>query len=147
MLMIPSIKRSLRVLMLSFVLVSLGVAACAPSTMQLEGSSWALASIRDEAGDMAPALPGAVVTAHFQIDQISGESGCNTYSGSYAVDGNKLRFGALATTRQACPEADIMKQESAFLSALEQVASYKIDGDRLELRDGKGDSLLIFTTL
>jgi heat shock protein HslJ len=144
---VPIAKSFLRAFCLCCVALTLGLAACAPDAIQLEGSSWTLTNIRDEAGDMAPALPGVVVTMHFQVDQVSGESGCNTYSGSYTVDGNKLQFGPLATTRQACPEPETMKQENAFLSAMEQVGSYKINGNQLELRDGKGDSVLMFTTL
>lgn len=49
--------------------------------------------------------------------QVSGNAGCNSFHGSFQLDGEALSFGPLASTRMACPE-EIMDQETQFLAAL-----------------------------
>ena len=66
--------------------------------------------------------------------RLSGSGGCNRITGSYQLDGDRLTFGPIASTRMACPEA--MDQEQAFLKALAAVRSYRIPGGTLELLDG-----------
>jgi heat shock protein HslJ len=39
----------------------------------------------------------------------------------------------------------IMKQEAAYLAALEQVQTFRLRGNTLEMRDSDGETLLIFT--
>ena len=46
-----------------------------------------------------------------------GSAGCNTYNGTYTVDGSSISFGPLATTKMACPVADTAV-ETAFLAGL-----------------------------
>jgi heat shock protein HslJ len=36
--------------------------------------------------------------------RVSGFTGCNRLSGGYTVEGDRLTFGPMATTRMACPE-------------------------------------------
>ena len=71
-------------------------------------------------------------------------AGCNDYSGTYTVDGDGLKFGPLSTTRQACPDLKVMQQEQAYLAALEQVQTFKLDTISLELLDGSRHTLLVF---
>ena len=55
---------------------------------------------------------------------------CNRGSGTYARDGQRLTFGAIAQTRMACPPES---RDAAFLKGLANVASYLFDGDVLVL--------------
>ena len=55
---------------------------------------------------------------------------CNRGSGTYARDGQRLAFGAIAQTRMACPPES---RDAAFLKGLANVASYLFDGDVLVL--------------
>jgi heat shock protein HslJ len=66
---------------------------------------------------------------------MSGSAGCNNYTGGYTVDGSNIKIGPLASTRKLCstPEG-VMEQEAQFLAALETAATYRIDGDRMEMR-------------
>jgi len=66
---------------------------------------------------------------------LQGSGGCNTMRGVYRLDGARLRFAQIATTRMACPDP-YMGQESAFLKALEATDSFKLSGDKLELHGG-----------
>ena len=51
---------------------------------------------------------------------LSGFAGCNTYTGSFTLDGSAIDIGPLATTRMACqpPGSDI---EAVYLPALDAV--------------------------
>jgi heat shock protein HslJ len=103
----------------------------APS-VSLEGPTWALSS---EPTPGSP-LDGIVVTARFKDGTMSGESGCNTYTTSYAVDGNSLTIGSeIAGTRRACPPAETAV-ERAYLERLPQVSAYRISGGTLTLLNG-----------
>lgn len=58
---------------------------------------------------------------------VSGSAGCNTFSGTYALDGTTLSFGPLATTKMACADPT-MFVESAFLAAVAGVTGWSLDG-------------------
>ena len=68
--------------------------------------------------------------------QVSGNGGCNSISGSFALDGDRLRFGRMASTMMACPSR--MEQEQRFLQSLEKAERYRVSGGRLEMRDAAG---------
>jgi heat shock protein HslJ len=68
-----------------------------------------------------------------------GSSGCNSYSGSYEVDGETLEFGMMMGTLMACLQEGVMEQEQAYLQALGAVERYLIERNQLTLmtEDGK----------
>jgi len=74
--------------------------------------------------------PGLVLD--LEEARVTGSGGVNRLTGHFALTGNELRFGPLATTRMAGPE-DAMQREAAFLAALERVTSYVLDGRTLTL--------------
>lgn len=101
----------------------------------LAGTSWLVV-------DGIEIPDGVAVTAELSEDVVSGSSGCNTYRASYEVDGDLLRLtGPIAGTRKMCPEPQMLV-ESEVLLRLEQVASFRVDGDELTLLDGEGELLL-----
>jgi len=71
----------------------------------------------------------------FDVDsgRVSGFGGCNRFSGSYAMTGSSLKFGAMAMTRMACGDAVLNAQESAFAAALHDTDNYVISADTLTL--------------
>ena len=71
----------------------------------------------------------------FASDQprISGSGGCNRVTGSFDLDGDRLRLGRMAGTRMACPTG--MEQEQRFLQSIEKVERYRISGSHLEMLD------------
>ena len=80
------------------------------------------------------------VTLNFGADgQVSGKSGCNTYSGGYETSGDQLKIGPLASTRMFCEKpAGVMEQEQQYLAALQNAAAYEIAGSTLTIRDTSG---------
>lgn len=74
--------------------------------------------------------------------KVSGNTGCNRFSGTAAIVGTSLTFAPLATTRMAC-DPPLMKQESAILAALRSVKSFALVGsDKLNLLDAGGQPVL-----
>jgi hypothetical protein len=93
----------------------------------------------------APPLVGTTPTAEFSADQISGSAGCNTYFGTYTLSGSDISIGDLASTEMACMDPEgVMEQDQVFLSALQSAASFRLNGERLELLDESGSVVLAF---
>jgi heat shock protein HslJ len=82
-------------------------------------------------------LAGTELTATFADDgQLSGSSGCNTYTGAYTTDKGAIEIADVAGTRKACAEpAGVMAQESSYLALLPRAVAFRVDGRALELLD------------
>ena len=130
----PTIPASVRVLAGITVLV---LAACdstgstegttpepASEAADLASTSWTLASVGGN-----PVVEGSGAGLAFDdTGNVSGSTGCNGFSGTYALDGPSLTFGPLSTTRMACEDA-LMAQETTVLEALAGVEGWEIDED------------------
>jgi heat shock protein HslJ len=113
---------------------SSGAAAPATTTAPLIGTEWQLEALLDT-GASAPATPaeGAGTLLLGDDGRISGGTGCNRIMGGYeVVDDHTLRFGALASTRMACPDP-LASQEAHVVAVL--------DGD-VEVTLGEGQLIL-----
>jgi heat shock protein HslJ len=116
-----------------------GLRFIAESPTSLTGSPWEATAVNNGRGGVASVVGGSTLTARFADGQVAGSAGCNRFHGPYALDGTALLIGPLASTRRACPEpAGVMEQEAAYLTALAKVATWSIEGDRLQLRDAGG---------
>jgi len=119
--------------------------AVTTATLPLEGTPWKLASLLSAKGGAFPPLPGTEITALFQGGKVTGNAGCNSYSAPYKMSVDKLTITTpAATTRKACPQPTT-QQEMAYLAALGSVTNYKIDGDKLELRNAAGNLVASYT--
>ena len=104
----------------------------------LAGTGWSLNSF--EPGRVP--LPGTTITLAFDDSgAVSGNSGCNSYSGNYTVNGTSLSIGPLISTQMAC-EPDVMDQEQLYLSALQGAASFDLPGGQLVIFDAGGQEIL-----
>lgn len=105
----------------------------------LEGTVWVLATL---AGEPAPAgAGGKTVDIQFSDDEkrAAGFSGCNRYTGSYALEGlsqhgSPLQLGPMAGTRMACPDGAELERD--YLQALGRVNAFRLEGDTLSLLAG-----------
>jgi heat shock protein HslJ len=106
----------------------------------LAGTSWEVITYNNGKQAVTSVLAGTSISADFGADgKLSGKSGCNSYNGSYKVDGSKISIGPIASTKMFCSEpAGVMEQESQYLLALESAATYTIEGSSLELRTQDG---------
>jgi heat shock protein HslJ len=106
---------------------------------QLPGTEWTAIGINNGKGGVASLVAGSTVTLAFGTDgRASGSAGCNRYTASYESARDTLKFGTAAATRMMCATEGVMEQEQAFLSALGKVATFRTEGDRLELRGADG---------
>jgi heat shock protein HslJ len=103
---------------------------------------WQAIAINNGKEAVVSVLNDTTVTAIFGADgKLTGNDGCNSYNGTYTIDGDKITIGPLATTRMACEQA-VMDQETAYLNALAKAATYTLGKDSLELRDVDGALLV-----
>jgi len=108
-------------------------------SMQLTGTEWTATGINNGKGGVASLVAGSTVTLAFGADgRASGSAGCNRYTARYEPARDTLKFGTAAATRMMCMTAGVMEQEQAFLDALGKVATFRMEGDRLELRAADG---------
>lgn len=70
-----------------------------------------------------------------ETPSLSATAGCNRLAGGYALEGDTLVFGALATTMMACPEP-VATLEQRLSQVLSGTRVWKIAGQTLTLRDG-----------
>lgn len=116
-------------------------ATTTPLAEGLVGPTWALDTMVD--GDMASSVPaGATATITFAEDGTYGvDTGCNTGSGTYAVDGTTLQVDPPATTRRGC-QGDAGMVEQAVLTVLDGPIDARIEDGRLVLTHPGGTSLV-----
>ena len=117
--------------------------ASASAGSGLEGTLWRLTEYIGPAGT-AVSVPQAIsASATFADGMVSGNAGCNDYTGAYTVDGDKLTIGPLAVTSKACGPAETTV-ETVFLASMSRVATYDVNGGSLELKTADGKAGLTF---
>lgn len=113
----------------------------------LEGTTWKLIAYIDANGQLTIPVRDVDATVMFQDGQLSGNTGCNNYFGSYTVDGNTLTIAEpLGSTMMACPDP-LMAQEQAVLTNLASAASYQLVANQLQIFDANGQVVLAFEPL
>ncbi|MFC1953508.1 META domain-containing protein [Chloroflexota bacterium] len=117
----------------------------AEEEVTLEDRKWALQSY-GESGNITDILENTEITAEFVSTEgtIKGSAGCNSYFGSYELEGGQLLIpGPIGATEMYCMEPEgVMDQEQEYFALLQLAESYEINGD--ELRINCGGQVLIF---
>lgn len=150
----------MRVLVLLTLFMLLGCGQASPPTQShratsepfpvtndpLDNTDWILQSLYGRS-----ILKDAPIILKFSEGFASGESGCNQYfNGDSTMKYKISAHGDLKIyfvyTARLCPSPQgVMEQEKAYLEALSSVAGYNLTEDRLELKDERGDIILVFT--
>ena len=111
----------------------------------LAGTEWEVTGYNNGKGGVVSVVTGSELSALFGADgRLAGSAGCNNYNAAYEVDDasaveGDISIGPAASTRMMCAEPEgIMEQEALYLAALEMAETYKIEGDRLQLRTAEG---------
>ncbi len=113
--------------------------------VELEGTSWEVLGINNGRGGVVSTTTTPLSDAAFADGKVRGRAGCNLFTASYEVEGDRITIGEAAIGRRHCSEPDgIMEQEQQFLQALSRARSWALRSDRLELRDGKGSLQVSF---
>ncbi len=112
----------------------------------LDGAEWVLTSLNGES-----LIEDTEITLYFEEALLGGSMTCNGYgggrdSGKYiATDDGSLTIPMIAVTLQLCSEPKgLMEQEAAYIEALQDAASYRVTGDRLEIANAAGETTLVF---
>jgi heat shock protein HslJ len=113
----------------------------------LTGTTWKLSGYFDGKSAFVSVVNGTEITAVFDAQgKVAGSAGCNQYNGSYTLEGQKVAFGPLATTRMACADpAGVMEQETTFLAAMASATTLQIEGRALTLSNADGVRVAGFT--
>ncbi len=115
-----------------------------PESSTIEGPSWQLLAYRSDTALANVLTKSRPTRFQFAGGRMSGNTGCNQLTGAYTLDGSIVTIGTgLAATQMGCPQP-LMKQEKAIIQTLKSVATYRREGDRMELLDAHGAALLQF---
>jgi heat shock protein HslJ len=107
---------------------------------QLEGTEWRLIEYGPADAPIAT-LPDVSITLMFEAgNKLGGSGGCNSYGGTYQVDGQTLSVSDVVSTMRACEDAALTQQESKYLAALGSATSFQLSGNDLII-DYDGGSL------
>ena len=124
---------------------ALPLAACATTAgvagRALGDAEWRLVEL---GGRAAVAGEGPAGGAHLRFaadsGRVTGSTGCNRLAGPYTLDGDRLRFGTLVSTRMACVDPARQRQEGDFMRALEATRRHAVAGDTLALLGDDADA-------
>jgi heat shock protein HslJ len=121
-------------------LIAILSAACSLNSFSasdpLNGGQWVLVSMNGDA-----ALIGNPLSVGFEDGMISGNAGCNSFQGSYSIEGDSLAVGPLARTEIYCQDPHgVMDQEDRFLEILAAADSFILEEGRLKI-SGNGVQL------
>lgn len=105
-------------------------------TVSLEGTFWTLTELRGNPAEVNAMAPAAHLMLQSEGNKLSGSSGCNRLFGVYEVADGRLKLIPTGMTMMACPDP-LMKQEQAFVLALNAVTGYVIDSTTLTLLAGE----------
>lgn len=106
--------------------------------------NWTLQELNGKAlnaADYGKGLP--TLDLQLATQRVSGQSGCNRFTGAAEAMGDKLVFGNLAGTRMACPGA-AMQTETQYLGLLSGKAlTYQLEAEKLTLKN-QGKVVLVY---
>ncbi len=103
----------------------------------LGGSTWELFAYRK-----TRPIEGTHITAEFQDGEVRGTGGCNSYSGSYKIDGSQIKFDAIGWTAMACLDPEgVMEQETLVMDFFMNAERYELEEDRLTIFRSDGEAL------
>jgi heat shock protein HslJ len=110
--------------------LTLVLAACESSassggaSLAIQGRVWAAKEIGGN-----DVIDGTIVTLKIEGDRVSGKAGCNSYGGSVEINGDRLSFGSLFSTKMACMGGGVMQQEQRYLNLLQSVTRGEVRND------------------
>lgn len=78
-----------------------------------------------------------------EAKRISGNAGCNSYFGGYALTGNAISFTKMGATKKYCPDKEVSKKEKALLNAFSEVVKITMSTSDEVLLKNKDNQILI----
>jgi heat shock protein HslJ len=113
----------------------------------LTGTTWYLNSLIDKNGQIwGPVATNPISLQFSDGGNVTGNAGCNSYSGTYIASGNSITISGFAVTMMYCGEPGVMTLEQTYLTVLPMMKAYKISGNELTLSDGTGNITMVYDT-
>lgn len=111
----------------------------------LAGTRWEVVNYNNGRDALVTPMLDTRLTMEFGANgSLGGNSGCNSYTTSYQVNGSNITIGLPGGTQMLCESPEgVMEQEAEFLAALQSAASFTINGSRLEIRTAGGQNAII----
>ncbi len=106
---------------------------------QLDGR-WTLRDATIDGVALQP-VDGLPITLEIAGDRIGGSAGCNSYGGTFTVDGTAIGLEDVSITEMACMDNDAMSTEMTFMDGLWRTDTVEVVGDDITL-SGEGVSLV-----
>lgn len=113
------------------------------TTPSVSGSWEAVSVLYDDA--IRSVVEGHRPTADFAAGgRVTGTTGCNTFSGTYETDGQRVTVEPGAVTQRACADPEADRQERGYLDALASARRFDQTGPELVLYDAQGRMAVTF---
>ncbi len=107
--------------------------ACSKPDISLKGKEFTYLS--------SPADNPITLSFDATENRVAGASGVNRYFGQYTQNGTELHFSPLGSTMMAGPQ-NLMEAERAYLTDLNKVVSFELNGNRLILKTSDNRELI-----
>ena len=107
---------------------------------RLADTDWAIVEIDGQA------VQGPNYVLHFSVDRLSGQAGCNSFSGGYSPSGETLTVGPVAATRMFCPDPG-MDHERRALQLLSGPVRISYPGGENLVLTGNGVTMRLHQTI
>ncbi len=101
---------------------------------QIKDTSWALPQDSKDGCDAAPYI-------EFSATKVTGDMGCNSFSGEYTLKGNKITFKNTAATLRMC-DPKTMQIEAKMQKLLTDARRVRGNENELTFLDAKGNVIL-----
>ena len=108
----------------------------------LENTHWKLTRLGGRAVVVGQGQGEPHLILRPERQEATGSGGCNRLFGGYRLEGGRISFSGIATTRMSCPAG--MEIEGEFLRALAEAETWKVSGPELVLFDGGGEPVARF---
>jgi len=105
---------------------------------------WQIIAYLDESKQaFASTLADPTSTITFAADgTVSGNAGCNDFSGTYSADATSITFSPLITTRKACEPAEVMTQEALVVAGLQEATTWQTTANGIDLFRADGTRVI-----
>lgn len=130
-------------LILCLLIIPLQVMGDQETAQSSPDGNWMVEQYRNSSGVLLSPLSTAPITANFSSENLTGSSGCNTYSSQYTSSGGAMIIIRPRSTLKLC-QASVMAQEQAYVEDLKNVALVCVNESRLVLLNDDEEELVSY---
>lgn len=131
-----------RILFFMFaLLLSSLLSACTQKTVSI-AAQWHLISYGDVSRP-TPAISGVNTFILFDENgHVEGNVGCNTFTSSYKITEDKIRFGPISATKKVCRNI-ILQEDTVFSLLSEKESFFDIEENTLRILSADGKTVIV----